>query len=342
MRPSTLLTIIIFCSLTVSGQNVFLPDSTLSDTTVVAWVNGLPLEAKWLQDEMRNDKHLIMSSYAKTFGRNAIYQEDFWGSTLKSDSVTPLDELREMTFQRLCSLKAKQYLLKQYKLIKDTRYSSLLDRMEKLNKHRIRSNESGGVIYGPIEYTPQIYYQYFYAEKEIELKRKLLKKEQPKEEELKKLYLKYLYNYNLPEIKVHVLTVLDQEELVKKEIDREDLFGQKWTNLADLLNDKFDGKVCASSEVAYGYFNAKLAGPGHAGYEAIRYKVGDILPWAEDEDGRLRRIKVVEKVDNYTPYSEARSGVLSFYGNRLYRKYLGQVLTEMSVDINKAYYEICL
>ena len=92
----------------------------------------------------------------------------------------------EAALKELAPYKIIQRELEEIGLIKPFSYAHMLEEMEKENKLRRQEKEQGGVLYGPVEYTPKTYYMK--CQEEYQKLWEKEKKRTPPDEELKELY----------------------------------------------------------------------------------------------------------------------------------------------------------
>jgi hypothetical protein len=82
----------------------------------------------------------------------------FWETRFGDE--TPLMKLTEMVVKELVNIKIIQQRAQQYGLLPDISYEAFLGRWQKENMRRKRAIEMKEVIYGPIQYSREVYYDY--------------------------------------------------------------------------------------------------------------------------------------------------------------------------------------
>jgi hypothetical protein len=141
-----------FLIATVNGEPVFLPEFTLH-------TNAL--------------KTLVVGDFRKRGGGE--FETGNWkletGNWMRScDVTTPAEALKKRTLETLIRIKTVQVCAKKAGLVSDISYQGFLVALKAENARRIKVKESGGIIYGPVQYSEEVYYNYLYSNLEIRLK----------------------------------------------------------------------------------------------------------------------------------------------------------------------------
>ncbi|PXX53668.1 hypothetical protein DFR60_105157 [Hungatella effluvii] len=82
----------------------------------------------------------------------------FWEK--KTDGVSPMDRVRELTDGEAVQQKGIQILAKENGIIDEIGYEAFLKQYQEENKQRKQMKEEGKVLYGPLELTVSQYYSY--------------------------------------------------------------------------------------------------------------------------------------------------------------------------------------
>ncbi len=110
-------------------------------------------------------KALVYDHFYKKYGVQP--NRAFWNSSYGDE--TPFKLLKDMVVKDLVQIKIIQQLALNYGLVNDISYSSFLDRMKKENRRREVAVKRGEVIYGPIQYSREVYYDYVNSNLSIDL-----------------------------------------------------------------------------------------------------------------------------------------------------------------------------
>ena len=147
---------------------------TNSDT--VAIINGTPVQVGEFMIVLRQNKSLVFDGFdQRTDTVKSVSDEVFWNSDF--NGVKPIDKLKERTMQRLIKIKIEQQLAREQKIIGEFNYSMFLEFWKNENKRRKEMIYDNRVIYGPIQYDLDFYYEYFLNDLVTRLKEKLQEKE---------------------------------------------------------------------------------------------------------------------------------------------------------------------
>ena len=155
-----LLTVFLFCGLFADACE-YPPD-----TALVATVNGEPVIVREFLLIAERARTGIIRYYRVNY--KIGYGEDFWNMNI--DRQTPGDLLKQRTLDTLVSIKIQQSLAYQFGLIADPNYKMFLDDFAAENKRRLEAKNAGKVIYGPVQYTEEVYFNYIFSNMVIRLK----------------------------------------------------------------------------------------------------------------------------------------------------------------------------
>lgn len=138
------------------------------DITVME-VDGLAVSKEEFRLALDENISTVYNYFSKKYG--AQDSADFWETEF--DGVTPREYAKEMAKTELVDKKCRQKLMLECGIISDAGYSAFLKELNQVNRQRKRIKDSGGVIYGPVQYSEKEYDIYCMSNREIELKRRL-------------------------------------------------------------------------------------------------------------------------------------------------------------------------
>jgi hypothetical protein len=148
-----IMSLVLFLCSTANSQER-LPDSTL-----VATVNGEAVTFREFMLHARALRSLVINDFRIHSG--VEYSVDFWSR--KVDGETPLDVLKKRTLDTLVLIKVQQISAKKAGIVTDISYGGFLKALEAENERRLIAKSSGKVIYGPVQYTEEVYYNYLFS-----------------------------------------------------------------------------------------------------------------------------------------------------------------------------------
>ncbi|WP_353139989.1 hypothetical protein [Pseudopedobacter sp.] len=140
------------------------------DKEEIVKVNGISVTLKELDREMQRCRSLVISRIVKEYQVNDM--TNFWA---KSYHGKPAGEiLKQKALDTLLFFKVQEQLLKKWNLWRYDTYTELLEDLKKTNASRVKAEKEGKVIYGPVEYTEQSFFDYQFGNSIIRLKEKLV------------------------------------------------------------------------------------------------------------------------------------------------------------------------
>jgi hypothetical protein len=129
------------------------------DTSLMATVNGEAIMLREFMLHARALRPLVISEYRTRYG--AEYSGEFWSR--KFDGVTPMETLKSRTLDSLVYIKVQQISGRQAGITGDISYQGFLKELETENRRRLVAKQSGKVIYGPVQYSEEVYYNYLFS-----------------------------------------------------------------------------------------------------------------------------------------------------------------------------------
>jgi len=145
------------------------PKSQASDTSTVATINGEPVTLREFMLHARSLRSLVISEYKIRFG--VEYNGGFW--THNFGGKTPLEALKTRTLDTLISVKIQQLSARKAGIVSDISYQGFLAALDTENVRRLAAKQSGKVIYGPVQYSEEVYYNYLFSSMVNSLKESL-------------------------------------------------------------------------------------------------------------------------------------------------------------------------
>jgi len=169
---------------------LFIPMMLMKLSVVVAQhpeetikVNGISVAQSELEREIQRSRASVIGGIVKK--HNIIDMTGFWERTYEGQK--PTDILRQKALDTLVYFKVQEQLLNERNLWRYKNYAELLKDLETINKARTKAKQEGTVIYGPVNYTEQSFFDYQFSNAVIRLKEELVKEKvlQADEDKLK-------------------------------------------------------------------------------------------------------------------------------------------------------------
>ena len=143
--------------------------SVLPDTAIIASVDNEPVVFREFMQQASRERSQVIRYFRITYG--CEYTSDFWTQTF--DGKSPSDILKKRTLDTLVKIKIQQIQAKKWGIMPDISYIGFLMMLEKENKKRLEAKNRNEVIYGPVQYTEEVYYNYIFTNMVNQLKSRL-------------------------------------------------------------------------------------------------------------------------------------------------------------------------
>ncbi len=323
------------------------PKEQVTGDSLVATVDGEPIVLRELKQRLMRNRAMIYSHFNQKYGVRD--SRDFW--TTGHGGEVPIEMIKKKSLAEAIRIKIEQIIAKQNGVIDDISYGTFLERRVKENKRRKIAVAKKQVIYGPIQYTEQVYFSYIFSNMVIRSKEKLgLGQFNLDTEQLQKIYEaeKDETYKRRDEVKVEIISVpfargkskdagiskniaKAKIEEVKAKLDK----GESFEKLAESYNKS--GQVeefvlDEDSERSDDASNPRLMS------EAKKLSVGQLSAIFEEENA-FYIIKCVERKDmGYMPFDEMRGIVKSRYVDEKYKEMVDKMIAQAEIEINKDVY----
>ena len=149
----------------------------------VGEIAGQPVALGELQLFVDDVRQQTNSYFKKNYSLDAITEEE-WRKDFSGES--PVDYAIGLAMEELVPYKVVEQKLVELGSSEDFSYRAFVNRWQKENEDRQQKEASGEVIYGPVQYTERVYYDYLNESYQEELAAQL--RQEPTEEELQAFY----------------------------------------------------------------------------------------------------------------------------------------------------------
>jgi hypothetical protein len=313
------------------------PDSS---STILATVNGEPICAGEYNLVSPRFKAQVIQEYRSKFNLN--YDDQFWNNT--TYGISPATALKKKVLAALIEIKLQQIQAKKLGIIEDISYSGFLKSLTRENESRKKAIQNQKVIFGPTQYTDQVYYDYLFSNMVIKLKLALSKNGlQISDSTLKSIYEKQkdsLFKWNdFVRIRTFKVVPMNQESLDKKQKYailnklRNEILKQNNKNLNfKTTNNKW--KI-VENELKFdkNLYLSEADDENQSLYQHIKDKIeGDVSEIIENS-GNLLFFSVLEKKTmGYKSFDSCKNTIQSSYLDLLYSNYF-KVLTNKAIIV---------
>ena len=322
------------------------------ENSYVATVNGESISVKEFRQMIDKGKASIYKYFKDKFGVDG--SGNFWNSSYGGES--PVDRVKKEAMDEGARIKVQQILARQKGAVDDISYSAFLKKLDKENKRREEAVKKREVIFGPVHYNPQDYFDYLFSNMLISLKEKLAGTEiKFTKDGLKNYYESVKENLYKKENTIIIqkifLSCVDKEGNISKSKREENSIkierakarmdkGEKFETLAMEYNeDEKDKKTYGEqtfdrTTMRYDFMNyPKLK------EEAQKLAVGQVSEIIEDNNA-FYIIKCIEKGNaEYESFDKVKDNVELKYIDMKYEEMVNKLVKEAKVEINKKIYE---
>jgi hypothetical protein len=145
----------------------------LPDTAIVAFIDNEPVYHREFLQIAGNERASVIRDFR--IKAQFEYTSDFWDKQF--DNTTPAEVLKKRTLNILVKIKIQQILAKKQGLTDDITYTGFLSSFNKENQRRLNAGKNGQVIYGPVQYNENGYYNYVFTNLVNQLKNTMADKD---------------------------------------------------------------------------------------------------------------------------------------------------------------------
>lgn len=143
--------------------------ASLQSDSVVAVVDGEDVTLGEFMLQARALRSGVINNFRIT-GENE-FGNGFWSQ--KYDGTMPMDVLKKKALDTLVQIKVQQISARKAGIVDDISYPGFLKAMKAENKRRLAAKQAGKVIYGPVQYSEEVYYNYLFSNMVNSLKERM-------------------------------------------------------------------------------------------------------------------------------------------------------------------------
>lgn len=345
--------VLIFVFTTVSA----IAQNSIPDTTVIALVNSEPVSYREFMQQANRERSQVIRYFRITYGRK--YTSDFW--TQISEGKSPADILKKRSMDTLVKIKVQQILAKKWGIMSDISYNGFLIKLETENKIRLEAKNRNQVIYGPVQYTEDVYYSYLFTNMVNQLKAQLERDFfDISEKKLKEIYEtdKYHEYPNGFYTKILLVEMKMASNLtvgVKDSVRNSVRISLNELRTCILTNDnclgpatgKFKDNNSVSLVTKEIIFNDSVYAPEEENTlltevkeQAKTIKQGDCCQVME-VPGILYFFQILEKKSlGYRSFENCRNTIRAIYTDQLYSEYINALLLKTELVLNHKNYDL--
>ncbi len=173
LKSQQLAGILIVTGLAVISAVLLISFNSHRTGDAIGKVNGEPISSRFFRVELARQTAETYSYFHSKYGVED--SENFW--TTPYGGEVPVEVARKKALAAIVRTIVQQKLAKEKGLADDISYAGFLNALKKENRERKEALRQNKVIYGPVEYTEDNYFNYVMSNLIIKLKSKLAEKE---------------------------------------------------------------------------------------------------------------------------------------------------------------------
>ena len=316
-------------------------------TSSVASVNGEVITVEEIMPGLSSHRAEILDYFYKKYG--VIPDVDFWETRFEGE--VPAEMLKKTALEECITIKVQQILAKEEGLIEDISYGKYLKDLYEENERRKIALEKNQIIYGPEQYTEDVYFKLLFMNMVNELRQKIDGKLICSEDDILKYYEEGKQSGNYTKTATTVIEKIavkysdDKSKVTAKEkadeIHRRFTDGEEFDDLSSYYSKDASIQIEFSEQV----FDFKSQ---RNDYRPATYEfTGKALELQPDQisdvfelDHTYYVIKCTERTEEgfYTP-EEAKDSIIEVLKDQKYSEYIDALVKEANVVIDQSIYK---
>lgn len=312
----------------------------------VASVDGEPISVAEFRQSVLKNRAMVASHFNREFG--AQDSRDFWTTSFNGE--IPLEKLKKTSLDQCIRRKVEQMVCREHGLVSDITYAAFEKRLEAENARRKQAVATGQVIYGPVQYSPTVYYDYLVSNMVLHLKQKLAQGQfHLSENQLTEIYEQNKQRYKCPDV-VTVETISLQYGSLPPAIPESDAYEMasdikrrldQGRNLTDLAQEY--PNLPASRTFTFSRDTASQEVPTwpQVRDEALALHPGQVSNIVREDALNLLVIaRCISRQDaGYRRLDDVRRHIQRSYVDKAYEELIDHRVSNASIEINRPVYD---
>ncbi|MED5019198.1 peptidyl-prolyl cis-trans isomerase [Paenibacillus chibensis] len=310
----------------------------LEQEEAVLTVDGEPVSLREFEAAMLRERLATIRLFQTKYG--AVYDQGFWNRSY--GGKTPLETLRQTALEQMIRLKVQQIAAMREGVIQNISYDRTLQKRGKENQEREAAVRSGKVIYGPVQYGEEEYFQYTFSNMLTSLKKHLAaSKLALSPEEISLFYdenKESLYQ-GVPMVRTRKLMFSDQTEGAAEKARKASVQAKKLHSL-----EKAAAYMSGKGRLSVQVFDASSL-RDDSRYEPKLLMTAQLLKPGEISgaitvSGGYAVLEGLERIEGgFVPQTEAVEDIRSRLLDRKYGEWLEDQVRHAQVEINRSMFE---
>lgn len=303
---------------------------------VVGYINGDAVSVDFFKVQLMNEAANSFQYFHDKYG--AMDSENFWTNSLGKE--VPIEYAKQKTMGNIAAIMVQLQLAKENGLLTDTSYEAFIGSLKEENKRRKESIETGKVIYGPIQYSENEYFNYLLSNLIIKLKEKLQETEfLLPEEKLKQMYKKDKGNFKFRNKNVEKISIpMDETDskMMIEEIQKRVNEGEDFSKVVGSYGSSFKMEALLFDNQAT---RLDYEATGISREIAMDLDKGQISEVYEEKEAYCL-IKIIDSTKAELPsYEDRVDEMKKRHTEQLYEQLVNQRIQEAQVELKQEVYD---
>lgn len=337
------------CASAAFAKEKLMPkEAVTGGSDAIATVDGMPIVLPEFEKAAQRQKSGVMSYFREKYG--AAQTASFWTSSFGGE--VPLQMLKQQALDDAVRMKIRQRIAADEGVLGDVSYAGFVRQLEQENMRREKAAAAGEVIYGPVQYTEDAYFEYVMTNATAAVKRGMLAKLRSHEDDqpLKAFYEQYKQElYQTPgsarvlSLSVSFLNEDHEADPARKKqatarLREAEAKLKQGVSLADAARMYSDGQT--AQELSFNLGNDRHNARSPVAQAAARMKAGETSGIVE-ENGSLYLLRCTEKTEPgsvFSKYENIKDQVVQDYIDWQYKELVQQKLDAAEMKVNESLY----
>lgn len=323
-----------------------LPESSRQNHSI-ATVNGTPIHVNEFRKAIQANKAQVTDYFYDKY--NAQPSASFW--TTAYGGEIPLEVLKKKALEECVRIKVQQIIAKEQGVMPDISYEGFLNSLKIENNRRQKAIDEHKVIFGPVQYTENAYFEYWMRNAILSVTKNLAKNGwKPDEQQSRQFYEANKSRlYQAPasvKVKQISLSFLDSGRNINERLKSE-AKGQMEAALTHIASGiPFEqaaremGQRVQVTEQQYKIDNLVHVSRSPVIQAAQNLEQGEVSGVIE-ENGSFYIIKCLENDKSGSrdqPFDRVKDRVVNDYMDRRYKEYVHQRISDAEIVLNEEEY----
>lgn len=308
----------------------------------VGTINGEPISAKLFYTTLIAQRSHVYSYFHNRYGVDD--SDNFW--TTNYGGEVPIEIARKNALREITAIMAQQIYAKNAGLVKDISYDSFLIDLKNENARRKDAVRQNKVIYGPVEYSEDNYYNYLFDNLVIKLKSKLEDTELAvSDNELKELYeAQKETSFKIESVKVCKISVPfetgDENTLTARTKAKTTISNIENRLLHGDTFERLSREYSRNNRTEYQVFNEDSKREDSRKYSGLRNSafsmhVGEVSNVIETSNSFIIIKCINHSTAGYRKFEDVKNGLSLFLIDKKYKEFVERIIREAVVVIDK-------